>query len=314
MKKILPGIVSISVLFIAFIFIFIPGKMVIAESKVVNVTGIGFDTCLHNLEKWKQWWPGASSLNGKDSIFIYDGYSCKLSAVFTDGASIQIKSKNTFAEVRIKTVSINRDSISAEWRTVIQPGNNPVKRFSHYLFARKLKKSMKIVFDSLYHFASQTQNIYNYPIERTTFTEVNLIAYRFKSAAYPTTANIYSAVSQLRQYLISKGGSEKYYPMMNTRQVDNSNYETMIAISIDRTIPENGVFFISRMVPMKDRFLKTEVTGGPASIEKGHIAIEKYMSDHSLWGPATPFEILMTDRSIVTDTAAWKTRIFYPSM
>jgi hypothetical protein len=65
---------------------------------------------------------------------------------------------------------------------------------------------------------------------------------------------------------------------------------------------------------MKDRFLTTDVSGGPVSIEKAHNAIKKYMSDHSLWGPATPFEILVTDRSKITDTAAWKTKIFYPSM
>jgi len=67
-------------------------------------------------------------------------------------------------------------------------------------------------------------------------------------------------------------------------------------------------------VPMKDRFLTTEVTGGPASIEKARRAIEKYMVDHTLPAPARPFEILVTDRSKVADTAAWKTKIFYPSM
>ena len=314
MKKIVFAILLLILSATLLIYVFIPGKIVIAESRVVSTTSIGFDTCLHKLDKWKQWWPGASKPTGNDSLFVYDGFTYKLSAVYTDGAAIRTESGNTSAEIRIQVIPYNRDSITAEWRTVFQSGNNPVTRISNNLFARKLKKSMNIIFDSLCHFAGKTENIYGYPIERTTFTEVTLIAYRFKSFIYPTTATIYNAVSQLKQYLISQGATEKYYPMMNIKQADSSHYETMIAISIDRMIPESRDFFISKMVPMKDRFLTTDVSGGPASIKKAHDAIEKYMKDHSLFDPAIPFEILVTDRSKITDTAAWKTKIFYPSM
>ena len=296
------------------IYVFIPGKFVIAGSRVVNTTSIGFDTCLHKLEKWKQWWPGAPGPAAKDSQFVYDGYTCKLSAVYTDGATVQIESGNTSAEIRIQIIPKNRDSIIAEWRTVFQSGNNPITRISNYRSAGKLKKTMNMVFDALCSYADKTENIYGYPIERITFNEVTLIAYRFKSAVYPATATIYAAVKQLKHYLISQGAAEKYYPMMNTKQVDSSHYETMIAISIDRMIPASKEFFISQMIPIKDRFLTTDVTGGPANIVKAQHAIEKYMVDHSLSAPARPFEILVTDRSTVTDTAAWKTKIFYPSM
>jgi hypothetical protein len=65
---------------------------------------------------------------------------------------------------------------------------------------------------------------------------------------------------------------------------------------------------------MKDRFLKTEVTGGPFAINSGHIAIGNYMNDRFLSAPAIPFEILVTDRRQEPDTAKWKTTIFHPSM
>lgn len=314
MKKILVAILLLILLSILLIFVLIPGKIVITESRVISTTSIGFDTCLHKLYKWKQWWPGAAKPSDNDSLFAYDGFTYKLSAVYTDGATIRTESGNTSAEMRIQIIPYNRDSITAEWRTVFQSGNNPIARISHYKASGKLKKSMHVIFEALCHFAGQTENIYGYHIERTTFTEVNLIAYRFKSSVYPTTATIYNALSQLKQYLVSQGATEKYYPMMNIKQADSSHYETMIAISIDRMIPESRQFFISKMVPMKDRFLTTDVSGGPASIEKAHNAIKKYMSDHSLFDPAIPFEILVTDRSKITDTAAWKTKIFYPSM
>ena len=101
---------------------------------------------------------------------------------------------------------------------------------------------------------------------------------------------------------------------MDTRQIEHSNYETMVAISIDHVIPASNDFFISRMVPMKDRFLETEVTGGTGRIQQAHQAVSKYMIDHALSAPARPFEILVTDRRQEGDTSKWKTLIYYPSM
>ncbi len=88
----------------------------------------------------------------------------------------------------------------------------------------------------------------------------------------------------------------------------------MLAISIDTIIPVKAKYFITRMVPMKDRFLITEVAGGPSGIAKAKDAVEKYMRDHSLSSPASPFEVLVTDRSKEMDSAKWVTKIIYPSM
>jgi hypothetical protein len=314
MKKILLAVISILLLLTLTIFIFIPSKIVIAESNYVYTTAIGFDSCLHHPEKWKQWWPGSPGPAGTDSSFVHDQYTYALSELYSDGAAITISSGNNSYQSRIRTIFKIRDTILAEWGVELQAGNNPFTRLSNYLAAGKLKKSMQVVFDSLCHYAAKTENIYGYPIERTTFTEVTLIAFRLNTAIYPTTETIYKGVNQLKQYLVSQGAVEKYYPMMDTKRVDSSHYETMIAISIDKNIPANKDYFISQMVPMKDRFLATEVTGGPASIEKARWAIEKYMEDHTLPAPGRPFEILVTDRSKVADTASWKTKIFYPSM
>lgn len=314
MKKVLLAAITVVLLLTILSFIFIPAKLTISVLHPVSTTYIGFDTCLHNLEKWKQWWPAESTVSVKDSLYYHRGINYKLSAPLRDGALIQIKSGRKDFESQIKTVSQNRDSVMAEWRIELQSGNNPLKRISNYFFARKLKKSMIVVFDSLCQFANKTENIYQFNIKRTTFTEVNLIAYRFNSNGYPTTENIYDAINKLRQYLTSKGATEKYYPMMNNRQSDNTHIENMIAISIDKQIPENGEFFISKMVPMEDRFLRTELAGGPYRISEAHRALEKYMRDYALPAPAIPFEILVTERNKVTDTAAWKTIIFYPTM
>jgi hypothetical protein len=314
MKKILLAFLVLLVLFTTLVFFFIPANIIITESRVIQTTSGGFDSCLHKPGKWKQWWPDQSTTIQADSSFSYKGFTFKLSAPYNDGGAIEIGSSTFLLETRMQSISNGRDSITVNWGVSLPAGNNPFTRFSRYLDAGKLRKSMQVVFDSLCHFAGNNANIYGFGVERTTFTEVMLIASRFKSAHYPSTELLYNNISQLRQYASSQGAIEKYYPMMNTRQVDSTNWETMVAISIDKNIPVSGEFFIKQMIPMKDRFLATDVTGGWTSIEKAHAAVEKYMADHSLSAPAIPFEILITDRSKEADSSKWKTRIFYPSM
>jgi hypothetical protein len=314
MKKIGLAFLFLFVVFIVLVFVFIPSKIIITESRSVGTTDGGFDSCLHNLERWKQWWPGNFDSRHSDSSFFYNGYTFTLSAVYSDGGIIRTQSNMLSLETRIQILPKDRDSITVTWGILLPTSNNPFTRFSRYLDAGKLKESIAVIFDSLCNYATNTTNIYGFLIERTTFTEVMLVATRLKTTAYPGTEILYNTVAKIRQYAISQGATEKYYPMVHTMQVDSSTWETMIAISVDKNIPVNGEFFIKQMLPMKDRFLVTDVMGGRTNIEKAHNAIEKYMRDHSLSAPAIPFEILITDRSKETDSSKWRTRVFYPSM
>jgi hypothetical protein len=118
----------------------------------------------------------------------------------------------------------------------------------------------------------------------------------------------------LRKKIKDAGAIEKDSPMFHVNLIDSTHYQTMIAICVDKEIHGDKDFFVSRMVPMKDRFLSTSVTGGDSTIRRAHEAIENYMDDHFLSAPAIPFEILITDRLAEKDTSKWKTKIFYPSM
>ena len=77
-------------------------------------------------------------------------------------------------------------------------------------------------------------------------------------------------MDKLKEKIKRDGAEEKDFPMLNITQTDSSHFEVMIAICIDKLIRNEGDIFISRMVPMKDRFLKTEVTGGPYAIKNAN--------------------------------------------
>jgi hypothetical protein len=263
---------------------------------------------------WKKWWPGSPSYGSNANQFLYQNFEYKLVQPFTDGAEVQLSKADKHFKARIAIIPHGKDSSLVQWQTMVASGSNPFQRVSHWLEAKTIKDNIQSVLSSLVNFASNTANIYGYPIVRTTFTDTILAATKFSTNTYPTTDRIYDAIDQLKTKIKDDGVQEKDFPMLNVRQTDSNRFETMIAICVNNDIKNSGNIFVSRMVPMKDRFLRTEVTGGPFSIRNAHEAVRSYMEDRFLSAPAIPFEILVTDRRQEADTSKWKTIIFHPSM
>ena len=312
MKKVLLGLIILLLLCLAAVYVFIPGTINVSSSSLASCIPKNVAVALNDLDRWRKWWPDPNAKTG--DLFLYKDYSYKLADRFTDGAQIELTTDQEKMTSRIVIIPFGKDSSGVEWETSFEAGLNPFQRVAQYLKASRLKNDTQDILNNLLNFASKTENIYGFHIERTTFTDTILAATRFSTNAHPTTETIYEAIDKLKEKIKREGAEEKDFPMLNVMQTDSNRFETMIAICIDRLMENEGNIFISRMVPMKDRFLKTEVTGGPSAIKSAHIAIQNYMNDRFLSAPAIPFEILVTDRRKETDTAKWKTTIFQPSM
>ena len=318
MKTILIVLGSLLIAFIVLPFIFIPSEIFISNSKAVFVNRNGFKNCLHDIRKWKQWWPGREP--GKipsspgDSLFSYNGLTCKISKLVSDGVEIQLQQNNMDLLSKVLIIPKSGDSILVQWNTGFLSVNNPYSRLKNYFAAREIQKNMQPVFDSLCRFAEKIENVYDFPIIRTTFTDTILTTHILITKDYPSTEEIYNAIDGIKKYIASQHAEEKDQPMLNTKRLDNLHYQTMIAISIDKKIPDSKEYTLVRMISMRDKFLTAEVTGGQHTIQNAHTAIEKYMDDYKLTPPARPFEILVTDRRKEADTSKWKTQVFHPCM
>jgi len=312
MKKILLVVFMLLILCLAAIYMFIPANINISSTFLVSCIPKNVAASLNDPYKWRQWWPDEKGRSG-DSFF-YKGYSYRVTNRFTDGVEIELGTDKEEMTSRIVVIPYGKDSAGVEWRTSLDAGANPFTRITQHSKASGLKNDMDSILNSVLNFTSKTENIYGFHIERTTFTDTILAATRFLTSSYPTTEIVYRALDKLKERIKKEGAEERDFPMLNIMQTDSSQFETMIAICIDKLIKNNADIFISRMVPMKNRFLKTEVTGGPSTVKMAHIAIENYMNDRFLSAPAIPFEILVTDRRKETDTTKWKTTIFHPSM
>ncbi|HTM92448.1 MAG TPA: hypothetical protein VL095_08525 [Flavisolibacter sp.] len=256
---------------------------------------------------WKRWWPSLHS-------FSFDGYTFSLATSFSDGAEIKMTKGSTTYHTQIRTIAIGSDSTTVQWLVTYASSKNPVQRVQQAKSALKIKSDLDELLQHLKNFAEKTENIYGFNIRRTTFTDTLLAAKKFAGKEYPSLTEIYKTIHQVRQTLSSQGIVTTGYPMLNVNRKDSALYETMIAIPVNKKpLPQHTVFF-TRMISMKDKFLFTEVTGGPGTIQNAHGAINQYMNDHSLSAPAIPFEVLITDRSQEADTSKWKTLVYHPSM
>jgi hypothetical protein len=306
MKNILITLLLVAILIVAGTYIFIPSVIAVSSVRLVKTTAGNVNNSLHDTATWKRWWPGQKDFN-------MDGYDYRLKTALSDGAEIELQSEDRRYQTKLSILPYNNDTVALQWETSFRTGLFPITRLVRYKEAVDVKKSIDTVLKALGNFSASTKNIYGFDIVRTTFTDTILAATKFSSDEYPSVPLIYAAVDKLKEKIAAGGAKEKDFPMLHVNQVEGK-YESMVAICVDHEVANDNFLFTSRMVPMKDRFLVTGVTGGPWSLTQGHKAVEQYMQDRFLTQPAIPFEILITDRRAEKDTSKWKTRICYPSM
>jgi hypothetical protein len=307
MKKLIIGLILVLCIGLSSIYFFIPSEIQISSVRFLRCIQKNASNCINDTNNWKRWWPSSHS-------FSLDGYTFSLTTPFSDGAEIKMTKGSASYHTRIRTIATGSDSTAVQWMVTYSAGINPIERVQQGKSALEIKNVLEELLQHLKNFAEKTENIYGFNIRRTTFTDTLLAAKKFSGKQYPSVSEIYTTIYQINQTLSAQGIETAGYPMLNVNQKDPALYETMIAIPVNKKpLPRQNIFF-TRMVPMKDRFLFTEVTGGPGTIQNAHAAINQYMNDHFLSAPAIPFEILITDRSKQTDTAKWKTLVYHPSM
>ena len=273
-------------------------------------------SCLHNPDKWHNWLQDSSENRGKvlnNESFTYSDCNYNVMQPLANGADFSVENKELKLNTRLEALSLNPDSTLVTWKGGFIASNNPFKRINQYIQAINIRHNIQDVLDHLAEFASKPINVYGFNIERTSFNDTLLIASK-QVITNPDLNTIYSIINGLKSYIaIQKGAKETDFPMLHLKQLDSSHYNIMVAIAIDKAIPESGNYFIVRMPHMDGKFVKADVRGGPATIDNAHKQIGAFMNDHLLTSPGIPFEILVTDRFKETDTSKWVTKVYHPS-
>jgi hypothetical protein len=315
MKKFLVFLFTLIALFFVYTYFFIPEKIEISEVQFVKCNVNGAFRILRDKSSWKKWWPKKFANENKkeatnDSSFFYNGYSYEPHEIFYNAVSVVVSKNNTSIDSHINLIKISLDSTVVIWKCEMKAGNNPLKRISNYQKASKLQLDFTSILLAYKNFVEQSSNIYGVDFHVIMSQDSTMVATKMTSKTFPTTTDIYSMIRKLRNYITEENARENNLPMLNVKTLEDSTFETMVAIPVNKQLPGKGDIFFSRFVPWK--VLTAEVHGGNKTVENALDQMKIYMGDYQKTAMAIPFQSLLTDRSKEPDTSKWITRIYTP--
>lgn len=309
MKKWFFALAAILGIFLVATFIFIPSTITVSSLAYSRAGDASIMRCLSQENNWHKWWPAKESQNHAFN-FRYNGNNYRVKQSLFNGFEIAIGDGSATTIISsLRVLPLKVDSTVLEWRFVAEPGNNPLKRISDYQLATSLKKDIDILLDSLENFLSIQDNIYGIRVQAKIVTDTLLVATKQIFKTYPTIAEVYTLINDLRAFSQAKGAQEMNPPMVHVNRLDSVRYETMVAIPVNKEI-SGGKFEVKKMVA--GNILVTEIKGGAFTTRKAYATLDQFVGDHRLQSPAIPFESWVTDRMKEADTSKWITRIYYP--
>jgi hypothetical protein len=309
MRKWLLGLVVGSGLIFGSLYIFIPNIVSLKAATGISVTRPGLYRMLLDKNNVAKWWPGKI---GSASFYLNDlTYTINNSSITI--LPVSITGQNTNLSTSLFLIPLATDSIQLEWVGAMATSYNPVKRFSAYLKAKKIKNDMAFVLQKMHIFYSEPKNIYGFDIKKELVVDSFLIATFGKCKGYPANQFIYSLIDKLRKYATENVAKESGYPMLNVSTTDSINFDVKVAIPVDKLLPSAGTISQKRMLG-RGKILVTEVKGGNTMAANAFLQLQQYGDDYQRSSPAIPFYSLITDRTKETDTSKWITKIYFPVM
>jgi hypothetical protein len=265
--------------------------------------------------RWGKWFPSDSFKNSSDSsnkktTYKYQDYFYSIEKKMMNVAEVSISNNKISLNSLIKIISINSDSIAIEWKSNMPVTINPYNRIRNYIKARKLRDNMSDILTHLKTFLEKNDNVYGIHLHVIISKDSTLVATKCITTSYPSTPDIYNLIGNLRKYINLKDAKENNYPMLHVKKVNDTTFETMVAIPVNKDLNGNGKIFNKRFVPWK--VLTAEVKGGNYTVNEALDQMAIYINDYQIKAMAIPFASLVTDRSEQPDTLQWITRIYTP--
>lgn len=312
MQKWILGLLVFLILSAGFIYGFIPSRLVFSQKLTIEANQRAVFRSLtqqHMVEKW--WQAGEKHGAGTAGVINADGYSFRLQPGAFD--VITVHSQKGTASLPLSYISVTplQKHVSlVEWKLEEPAGSDPLQRVRNYLRAKGINNRIASVFDRLQGFMQDAENVYGIKIENTTVSDTLLITSRRATTTLPGTADYYSMIDSLEAYIKRRGAVATNYPMLHIVQIDRNNYQTTVAIPVNKIFPDHGNIRLNRMVA--GNILTAEVRGGLYTVMNAMQQMEHFVSENGLTSPAMPYQQLITNRLLQPDTSKWITRIYYP--
>jgi hypothetical protein len=301
MKRLLIVVVSVTLLLVCSAFIFVPANLTISETIHTSVPSAAIHRILKRQTTLNDWL--------KSPATSPDEPRFRISHTAIEAVEIDILYENKVIPSRQYLIPLRSDSTVIHWKCELKSGPNRIERIKNYFLRNNIRDQISYMLAREYTYLSNRKSVYGIDIERTKVTDTRLVTLKRVFAAYPSVNDVYSMINIAAGYAKNNGARQTNFPMLNITEQDSA-YHTMIAIPVDRNLENSGDFFFKMMIP--GNILVSEVKGGRYTIEQAFRNMQQFVDDHKLEQPAIPFQSLVTDRSTVSDTAQWTTRIYFP--
>lgn len=297
-NKLVIIITFLLVLAVVSTYIFVPSELNIVNTELVHCNAGGASRVINEDSNWRKW-QYEDGVEGE--TFRVAGKFYRETVVNIERAGIMIPGKITILHLR------NVDSIALRWRCSFASSFNPLKRVIQYREAVRIKKKMHFILNEIRGFLEKKENVYGMDVEESISRDSTLVVTKWVSASYPSTVDIYKQIHAIRDYVARQGAREINYPMLNVKQLQNGQFEPMVAIPVNKDLAGNGKLYPKRYVPWK--ILAGTVKGGDYTAEKALVQIRQYVADYERVPMGLPYQSLVTERDHEPDSSQWITRV-----
>jgi hypothetical protein len=306
MKRVLLLLIVLLAVSSGILYLGIPSQQSFARAVVVTCSSESALRMLGN----KQGWPG-EKLNDSSYRFEQLQYTAGRTLINTMGLQFSVAEKKYAGDLILE--QLNFDSTRFVLQVVYELPLQPVARITNYFALRTLKQNVEAMLAAYKKKFDGEEFVYGLKIEKSRVKDTAMISRRVVLNHYPTIVEVYDVVEAIQKYITENGGTVSNSPMLNVYKDGANEYLMMVAVPTKTPVAGNETF-IQKWMLSNGYILVSEVTGGDATINNGLNAMRQYVTDHHKSSPAIPFQMLLTDRRVETDTSKWKTRLYYPVM
>jgi len=307
MKRVLLIFSLLLLIILGAAYFFIPTQQTFIYGINVNCTEDGANRYVIQKDKWQRWLPGDKK---EDQFYSYRNIQYRFDKILLNGIEATVIHGDDSTKGFLQFLYYSIDSTKLQWTSAITLSANPFKRVVEYMQKQKLKNTIELFVNEIGNYFNQPENIYGFKVEKLKQVETSMVSVKQTFDHYPTLKETYSMIQLLKDYIHAKGVEEKDFPMLHVYEESTTAYEVMAAIPVKTEIPSEGKFQLKRM--MMGSILMAEVRGGVASVTIAEQEFTNYVKDYKKSSPAIPFQSLVTNRLLETDTSKWVTRLYYP--
>lgn len=310
MKKVL--FVSALLICCWILYYFLPNHIVENKTKIISVNAKAFSRTIREDNIWMKWWPGFKTDKSGNSFTYNESIYTIVEKRYTS-LLINIKnSSDSFATELIFT-PVNKDSVLLSWNGKVLSPITVFNKLKLYMLAKSIKKDMGTIMDKIQDFYYNEENVYGLAIKKDFVIDSMLISTSVQTNKFPDNEIIYSMIEKLKNHAKANAALQTNPPMLNIYTTDSIHYKTQVALPLNKKLSDQKDI-VYRWMLGGGNILISEVKGGYNTINRGFSSMENYVKDHERVAPAIPFQQLIIDRRIESDSSKWVTRLCWPVM